>query len=188
MQWWLMLTYAYLDLYDNERCWAESTSYWMSTSFLVSWLLYAMLRIRRDWQIQPIQKTDRRVLSTFNISTKHISSEDENSLAVAGISLALKTKYDMNGNQIVCQHSKHHQWRCDFKCCEGDICWSYSKTSTMIAVHMQYTEQSEARSNTHLARSNIDTQREVNTYKWKCHSMSSDPLAASQASISIVDN
>ena len=72
----------------------------MSTSFLVSWLLYAMLRIRRDWQIQPIQKTDRRVLSTFNISTKHISSEDENSLAVAGISLALKTKYDMNGNQI----------------------------------------------------------------------------------------
>ena len=162
-----MMDHAYicnLDLYDNERCWAESTSYWMSTSFLVSWLLYAMLRIRRDWQIQPIQKTDRRVLSTFNISTKHISSEDENSLAVAGISLALKTKYDMNGNQIVCQHSKHHQWRCDFKCCEGDICWSYSKTSTMIAVHMQYTEQSEARSkmqdysNIHLARSNIHLQ------------------------------
>ena len=64
----------------------------------------------------------------------------------------------------MCQHSKHHQWRCDFKCCEGDICWSYSKTSTMIAVHMQYTEQSEARSkmqdysNIHLARSNIHLQ------------------------------
>ena len=66
----------------------------------------------------------------------------------------------------MCQHSKHHQWRCDFKCCEGDICWSYSKTSTMIAVHMQYTEQSEARSETkmqdhsniHLAISNTHLQ------------------------------
>jgi len=65
---------------------------------------------------------------------------------------------------------------------------------------MQYTEQSEARSKmqdhstyilqdqTYIFKILIDTQREVSTYKWKCHSMSSDPLAASQASISIVDN
>ena len=118
--------------------------------------IMASLRyVKKRLAVQSIQKTVRRVLSTFNISTKHISSEDENSLAVAGISLALKTKYDMNGNQIVCQHSKHHQWRCDFKCCEGDICWSYSKTSTMIAVHMQYTEQSEARSKSKIIQTHI---------------------------------
>ena len=55
--------------------------------------IMASLRyVKKRLAVQSIQKTVRRVLSTFNISTKHISSEDENSLAVAGISLALKTK------------------------------------------------------------------------------------------------